>query len=62
MAVISQLLRMKFLIMRHDEVRRIETELAEMREEAQQEGDEEKLELVRYIWTSEPLDGTLEWI
>jgi hypothetical protein len=61
-AVITQLLRLNFGVMQDKEARRIEKELADMMEEARQEDDDERLELVEAIMNSETLDGRLETI
>ena len=61
-AVINQLLRLNFGVMRDKVSRRIDKELAGMLDEARQEDDEEKLELVEGIISSETLDGRLETV
>ncbi|KAF8859383.1 hypothetical protein BDZ45DRAFT_673336 [Acephala macrosclerotiorum] len=59
-AVINQLLRLNFSTIPDREARKLDTELAELMEEAHQDGDDEKHELVMSILTSETLDGRLE--
>ncbi|KAE8440571.1 hypothetical protein EG329_007229 [Mollisiaceae sp. DMI_Dod_QoI] len=58
-AVINQLLRLNFSVMKDREARKIDKELSEIMDEAKQDGDQEKYEVAKRILTSETLDGRL---
>ncbi|CZR51543.1 uncharacterized protein PAC_01420 [Phialocephala subalpina] len=60
LAVINQLLRLNFSTIPDRVSRKLDKELADLMEEARQDGDDEKHELVMRILTSETLDGRLE--
>jgi len=60
LATVNQLLRLGFTTMSDRDSRRIQWELAGMRDEAEVEDDQEKLNFVREIVNSQTLQGTLD--
>jgi hypothetical protein len=59
-ATVNQLLRIGFTIMSNKDITRVQKELGEMRDEAEQEGDDEKRGFVQEILNSQTLHGSLD--
>ncbi len=60
LATVNHILRLGFTVMSDRDGRRVQKELAELRDEAEQEGDQEKFDFVRDVLNSQTLYGTMD--